>query len=128
MGESRLELVVAYLLVAGETGFTVAAPGHKRHGHPVVTFPVSYVFAYLDDRSGQLVPGHMGKPDVRVVSLPAMPVASADARGVHGQDDAVIGNFGIGDFRNGQRSTELGKHSGFHGISFLLGLPAFYES
>ncbi len=117
--ESGLKLVVTDLLVAGEAGHAVPASGHEGHGHSVAVFPVPYVFPYLDDCSGQFVPGHVREPDVRVVPLPAMPVAPADACGIHGQNDAVIGGCGVGDVRDSQGGAELGKYGGFHGIFFL---------
>jgi hypothetical protein len=100
VGEARLELVVADLLLAAPAGLAVSAAGHEGHGHPLAALPILNVLAYLDDGAGQLVPWHMRQFDVGVVPLPAVPVAAADACGVHLQDDAVFGDNGIRNLGN----------------------------
>src|SRR5262245_33564125 len=103
-GESRLKLFFADLLVARETVNTGSAAERERGSHPVANPPSLRVGTNSGDHSGELVAGNMREsPDVRVMSLPAVPIAPAQARRFHLNNHAVS----RGDRVRNNRNTRL---------------------
>src|SRR5262249_10954889 len=88
--ETRLKLVFADLLVARETVNTGSTAERERGSHPVPGPPSPRVRTDSGDHAGELMAGYMREsPDVRVMPLPAVPVAPAQARGFHLNHHAV---------------------------------------
>ena len=79
VGEARLKLVVAHLLVAAVTLRARAAPANERDGYPIAGLPLRHVRTNGFDDSGKLVPGNVRNFDGRVVSSPPMEVATTDS-------------------------------------------------
>jgi hypothetical protein len=81
MGEARLFLVVADLLIARLALGATAAAADKGHRHPVAASPVLDVCTHGLHHARQLVAGHIGRwmsgscPDQPCQSLRQMPVA-----------------------------------------------------
>src|ERR687897_3314143 len=65
-----------------------------------------------DDRARELVPGHVGRRDVRVVPLPRVPVRAADPRGPDLDHDAVARRRRIGYLLHGERPAVLVEDGG----------------
>ena len=101
MCETRLELVVAHLLVAGEALRAGTAAAHEGQRHALADFPAAHFLADLHDYPGQLVPGHVRQSDIRIVPHPAVPVAAADAVGFHLDDHAMRFRRWIGNVLDG---------------------------
>jgi len=80
--ETRLQLTGADLLVSGPALRTGAAGTDERHRHPVTRPPAGDLAAHLGDGAGQFMPGHVRQFDVRIVALPAVPVAATQAGGL----------------------------------------------
>jgi hypothetical protein len=97
MREARLELVVADLLVAGCTLRAVAAATNERQRDPITDAPRRHA---LTDRlydACEFVPGHMRQHDIRVVPLPAVPVAETHAARHDLENDAASGCYRVRD-------------------------------
>ena len=62
--------------------------------------------ADLDDDAGELVPGHVRQPDVRVVTHPAVPVAAAQTGGLDTYDHAVARARRVGHVEHGGHDAE----------------------
>ena len=115
VGEPRLALPLAHLLLAREARGARAARAHERHGDLRRRAPSDRTCAPdLDDDPRQLVPGHVRERDVVVVPLPAVPVGAADAGRRDPQDDPVVGAGRRRDLAHGRRDAELGDHHGTH--------------
>ena len=112
--ESGLEIVVADVLVAGETLRATAAAHRERHSHAVPEFPAAGFLANGFDHTGQFVPWHVWQMDVRIVPHPAVPVAPADAVRLHTDDDAIRRRRGIGDVLDGRWLFKGFVDHGFH--------------
>ena len=107
MGETRLRLGVAYLLVSEPARLTIPAAGHKGHGHPVPRLEARDTAADGFDLTGELVAGNMWHlMDVRVAALPTVPIAPANTRRPHPQDRLPGTRHGIGELANGYGPAE----------------------
>jgi hypothetical protein len=101
MGKSRLILIVTDLLVATIATRTGAAGTHKWDRYPITNLPVFYPFAHLQDDSCKLMARHMRKLDIGIMTLPAMPVTTANSRCLYFEENAVFGRLWVrylGDF------------------------------
>ena len=96
VGEPRLLLSGADLRVAGAAPLAPAAAADEGDGHPVPGAPAAHARPHRDDHPGQLVPGDVGQRDL-VVPGPGVPVAAAQARGLHADDHPVGRCRGLGD-------------------------------
>ena len=90
-GEARLEVLVADLRLPGAARLAAPAAEAERHGHAVADRERPHLRPGGRDHAGQLVAGHVGERDRRVVAHPAVPVAAADAGRPHLHDDPVRG-------------------------------------
>ncbi|MEY9198085.1 hypothetical protein ABIA16_003201 [Sinorhizobium fredii] len=125
MGEARLELRLADLLVAGAAFAAAAAAGNEGHGHPVADLVVEDAAPGGGDRSGQFVAGHMRQADVRVVPHPAVPVAAAEPGRLDLDDDAVFAGRRIGQRPDFRRLLEGIVIHRFHRRSVSIFVPLF---
>lgn len=115
MGESRLGLVVADLVVAGFALWTCTTTADEGHGHSVASSPPGDLAADLIDSAGQFVTGNMWQTaDVGIVTLPTMPVAPTDAACFDLDDDAVLLGDGAVHLGDLDRSSELFEYHGLH--------------
>jgi hypothetical protein len=78
----------------------VAASADERHCHAVAGTPFANALTYRLHDAGQLVPGHVRQHDIRIVSLPAVPVTQADAGGHDLENDTALRQHRIGDLLN----------------------------
>ena len=115
--EAGLEVVVTDVLVAREALGAGAAAHGKGHGDPVACFPAAYLGADSLDGARQLVTGYVGQVDVGVVPHPAVPVAAADAGGLHADDDAVRCRRGVRHVLDGQGLLKGFVYGSAHGCS-----------
>jgi hypothetical protein len=123
MGKAGLKLVIADLVIAGVALGARAAATHKGNGYAIALFPQGNVLSDSLNNSCQLVPGNMGKPDIRIMAHPAMPIAAAHSR-CHYLDDNTMGLWRwIGDTHNSRRFREGFIEDGFH-----HGLPLQYPA
>ena len=118
MGEAGLKLVVADLLVPGMALRAVPAAADKRHRHPLTDLEPIDLAAHRLDRARKLMAWHMRQRDVRIMPHPAMPVASAHARRLHPDHDAM----GLGA-RIRQRDQLRRLRKGFVENGFHHGIP-----
>ena len=84
-----MKLVAADLLMARMTLGAGTAPPDERHRHPFATLPSANILARSDDNPGELMTRHVGESDVRIVTDPAVPVASAHPGRFDFEHDAV---------------------------------------
>ena len=117
--EAGLEVVVADVLVAGDALVAGAAADGEGHGDAFAHASLAHLLAHGHDLAGQLMAGHMGQHDVRVVAGPAVPIAAADAVGLDADHHAVVGGGGVGDGLEGGELVELFVEDCFHGISYF---------
>lgn len=90
MGEPRLRLVVAHLVVAAPARGTGPAAANKRRRHAFPAAPPPNLWAHGHYSSREFVPRNVGhRGDVRIVTLPTMPIAAAQTGGFDGDYDAV---------------------------------------
>ena len=89
VGEARLGLPLAHLLVPGRAGGATAAGADEGGGHAVAGAPAGHRLAGRLDDAGEFVAGDVREGDVGVVTLPAVPVAAAEAGGFDPDDDSV---------------------------------------
>lgn len=89
MRESWLRLRGTHLRLSGVTPFADAAPAHEGRRDAVPDGPPPDVGANLDDDADEFVAGHVRQCHPVVVSSPGVPVAAAQARGVHLHHDAA---------------------------------------
>ncbi len=106
MGETRLGLVIADLVIAGLALWTGAAGANERHRDAVARLPAGHIFADGFNHAREFVSWHMGNMDVRVVAHPAVPVAAAYACGLDFQYRAASGRRGVGGLADLDRSLE----------------------
>ena len=115
MGKARLELLIAQLVIAGCALRAAAAAAHEGQVPPVKKMPQLNLGADGFDYAGQLMPGNVRNPDVRIVSHPAVPVAAAHAGG-HDPDDNAIGRGDrVRHLLDGDRAPECFVVDGTHG-------------
>ncbi len=79
MGEARLELLLADLLVAGAAFLTMTAARDKGHGDPIAHSEAFHIAADGGDGAGKFMARHVGKANVGIMAHPAVPVAAAEA-------------------------------------------------
>ena len=60
------------------------------------------------------MPRHMGQMHIGIVPLPAVPVAAANTRGVHPDDDCIGARSRIGEGSHLDGATELFEVSSKH--------------
>ena len=89
MGEARLELRLADLLMAGMAFRASPAGRDEGHGHALARPKTLHVPPDRRHDPRKFMARHMGQADVRVVPHPAMPVAPAQPRRHHLDHDAV---------------------------------------
>lgn len=106
MSEARLKLRIADLLVTAVALGTRATPADKGHRYTVADLPPGDVPANFRHDAGKLMPGNMRQLDVRIMPLPAVPVAAADAGAPHLYDHAVTLRRRVFDVHQARR---LGK-------------------
>ncbi len=114
MGEAGLELVIADLVIAGVALGAGATAADEGHGDTVALFPIAHVPANGLDNSRQFVAGHMGKPDVGIMTHPAVPIAAAYARGHDPNNNPVRLRNRIGNLHNFWGDREGFVKHGFH--------------
>jgi len=119
--KSRLELMGTHLLVSGAATPAPAAPGDERNRHPVSLPPAPDVTPDLHHDTGDLVTGHMGEHDVRIVAYPTVPVASADPVGLHAEDHSVRCRLRIRERLDGDGTTVFSVNCCLQGDSPLVG-------
>jgi hypothetical protein len=106
VGEARLLLVIADLVLPSPAAGAVAAGTHERRGDALADVPAPYLRADLDDLASELVPRDVRQDDVRIVPRPGMPVAPAQA-GCGDPDDGAVGRAdGIGNLVYLRQFTE----------------------
>jgi len=99
-GESWLELIVADLLISAEARPTVATACHEGHGDSLPWFPILDILANFNNSAGKFVSWYMRKHDIRIVSLPPMPIATADASCIDFEYDAIVRSYRIRDIND----------------------------
>src|SRR5215475_8697365 len=105
--ESRLKLVFADLLVARETVNTGSTADRERGSHPVPCPPSPRVRTDSGDHAGKLMAGNMREsPDVRIMPLPTVPVAPAQARRFHLNNYAVSRDDRVRNYRYTRRGSK----------------------
>ncbi len=114
-GEARLELVVAHLLVARLALWAGAAPAHEGQRDALAHPPAGDLLAGGFHHAGQLVTGHVRQADVRVVAHPAVPVAAAQAGGLHAQDHSARAGRRVGHVLDAQGCGKLCEDGCFQG-------------
>ena len=102
-----MKLVFADLLVARETVNTGSAAERERGSHPVANLPSPRVRADSGDHPGELMAGNVREsPDVRVMPLPAVPVAPAQARRFHLNNHTVLRDDRVRNNRYTRRGSK----------------------
>ncbi|MNI08426.1 hypothetical protein D3C73_614640 [compost metagenome] len=96
MGEARLELVGADLLVAGMALRAMAAAGDEGYGDAIADLEAHHALALCRHLAGQFMARNMRQLDIRVMALPAVPVAAAEAGRANLDDNTAEGRLGIG--------------------------------
>jgi hypothetical protein len=94
--EARLGLVGAHLVVSGQALPAPPAGVDERRRHPLTRVPALDAITDGGHDPGEFVPRHVRQGHVEVVAGQHVPVASAQARGLHPDDDAVRRAGGIG--------------------------------
>ena len=107
VGEPRLRLRGAHLVVADGALRAAAARADERDGDAVADRPAPHARAHGSDGAGELVPRDVRQPHVAVVALPAVPVAAAHAGRADLHDDAVRRGRRVGDLDDVERTAEL---------------------
>ena len=77
MRKTWLELVITNLMIARSALRACSAPTNKRQRDPLSRFPLHDLRANGVNNSGKLVSRNMGKANVRIMTHPAVPIASA---------------------------------------------------
>ena len=119
MGETRLELVVAHLMIARDALRAGAAAADKRQGHPVAGGPTAHIFAHRGHNAGQLMPGHVRQMNIGVVPHPAVPVAAAQTGRHHLQDHTIWIRGRVRYLLNGEGLLKLFKDGCTHGYTSM---------
>ena len=127
--EARLNLMWADLLISCATDRTLSTGADKGDSHPVTLFPLADVGSGLFDYPGKLVPGNMGKVDVRVMPHPAMPVTPTDSGGLNPDDNSSGSRAGVGEGLNSEGAVKFPEEGSGHGANERRGMspdiPAF---
>ena len=95
MRESSLELEIANLMISRQTLITPAAPANKRHRNAVPGAPIVYMPADFLNDPGELMAGDVRQFNIRVVPLPAVPVATTDTARHDPDYDTVGGGLRV---------------------------------
>ena len=119
-GEARLRLVLADLMVAGVAFEAAAAADREGHGDAVAGLPAAHLLAGGDHDAGQFVAWDMRQRDAVIVAHPAMPVATAKARCLDLDDDAIRRRLRVGNGLDCRRFAEFLEDNGFHGSAFIV--------
>ena len=119
--EAGLKLVITNLLVAGMTFRALATTPDKWNGDPITHLPPRNALTYDLNDAGQLMPRNMGQHDVRVISLPAVPVAAANAARHDPQNYAAVTRHRVRYLLNLGRRRESPVDQGFHLVCVLAG-------
>ncbi len=119
MGEARLELLFANLLVAGAALTAMAAAGDEWHRHALAFAEAAHALAHGHDRAGKLMARHMRQPDIGVMPHPAMPVAAAQARRLHLDHHAALRGRRVRQVADIGRGFEGFEIHGAHGCLLL---------
>jgi hypothetical protein len=117
VGEARLKLVIANLLIARCALWASATAAHKRNRDAISDFPLAYIFANRRDYASKFMAGHVRRVNIRVVSNPPVPVAAANARR-HNLDHYAM-RFGrwIGNILELWRDAEGFVNDSFHQVT-----------
>jgi hypothetical protein len=111
-----LKLPIADLRRPSTALSTFAATGGKGHCHPIAGPPFGNGPTNFNDLAGKFVAGHVWqRRDVRIVPLPAMPVAAANARSTDGDHDALVRWTRIINAFDAKRAAEFIKQRCMHG-------------
>ncbi len=113
-GHAEDVAVGAEVDLAGEAGGAFAAVDRGVEGDPVADLPFPHRGADLGDLAGGLVAHDDGRDAAARAAIHAVDVRSADAAGLHRDEDFVLGDLGLG----GVAVFELvvgGEGEGFHG-------------
>jgi hypothetical protein len=116
VGEPRLLLGPADLLVPGEALGTGAAGAHEGRGDEVALAPASDVQADRPDPPGELVARDVRRADVRVVAHPAVPVRPAQPGRLDRHDDAIRRADRVGHLPQGRLGPKGLIEDGAHGF------------
>ena len=108
-GKSRLELVLADLVIARIAFEAMAAADCERHRDAIAGAPLRDLASDRLDRSGEFMARHMRQPDVGVVPHPAVPVASAKSRCLHLDDHALRSRGRVGHVLHARRLREIAR-------------------
>jgi hypothetical protein len=84
-----LELVGADLFVPVPARLASATSSDEWHGDTISHCPVANASSDLDHRASELVPWNVGECDIRVVTHPAVPVASAQPGRFNPNDNSI---------------------------------------
>lgn len=95
MSKARLKLVIANLVVSGMTFRTCATSADKRYGNPVTHAPFGNALAHGLYYARQFMTRNMGQFDIRIMSLPAVPVTQADSAGHDLQHDTITTGYWV---------------------------------
>src|SRR5262249_53588103 len=104
--EAGLQLMIANLLIAAAARRACATCTHERHFDPIAHVPSSYEFAFGCTDARQLVARNMRYANVRVVSHPTVPIASAQSGRLDADDYAIVGWNRFADLLHAQRRTK----------------------
>jgi hypothetical protein len=107
-------LHLADLLVSGVAFPAAAASSDERNSHLLPDPETPHLWTDCGYEAGKFVARDVGKADVRVVSLPAMPVAAAKAGRLHFDNHPARRWLGVrhkADLRVKAKGLE---HDGFH--------------
>src|SRR5690606_9894864 len=113
-GKARLELMFAYLMIAGGAYCAAAASDHEGNRNAISRPPAADPAPGSHDHPGELVPRNVGQPYVRVMPHPAVPVAAAKPGRLDLDDNALGGGRGIRHCLDGWRLAELLENDGSH--------------
>lgn len=114
MGETGLALALTHLLVTAGTHRAATARADERRGDPLTTMPPAHQRPDRPDRAGELVARDMRQDDVRVMTLPAVPVAAAHAGGLDLHHRSVRRRLRLRDFDDTECATERLELDGSH--------------
>jgi hypothetical protein len=75
---------------AGTTGT------NERDGDAIAYFPVFNALAHLADDPCKFMSWNMGKYNIGIMPNPSMPITSANPRGFHFKENALLGRIWVG--------------------------------
>ena len=96
MRKSGLKLIVADLLVSAMAARAGSASTNKGYGDPIAYFPIFNTLAHLADDPCKFMSWNMWKYDIGIMSHPSMPITSANPRGFHFKENALLGRIWVG--------------------------------